>query len=323
MFADIILLLLGLGLIVAGAEALVDGSSSIARRLGVSEFVIGLTIVGMGTSAPEMVVSFIGALKGNADVAVGNVIGSNIFNTLLILGVTAMILPIGITASNRKIDIPVNIAVTVLLVVLGLTGYNGLSRLDGIILLVLFAAYIAFSFIMQGKTADGEEDVTETKTRNVFVSILCIAGGLAGLIFGGRLFVDSATDIAHATGISDKFIAITILAGGTSLPELATCIVAAVKKKGQLALGNIIGSNLFNILLILGGSAVITPLSFEHIDPVDIGVLIASTLMLLLSVFTGRNSRVGRGDGIALTLLWALYMAYLILVVIVKSQMVY
>ena len=323
MFADVLLLLLGLGLIVAGAEALVDGSSSIARRLGVSEFVIGLTIVGMGTSAPEMVVSFIGALKGNADVAVGNVIGSNIFNTLLILGVTAMILPIGITAANRKIDIPVNLAVTVLLVVMGLTGYNGLSRIDGIILLALFAAYIAFSFIMQGKTADGEADITETKTRNVFVSILFIAGGLAGLIFGGRLFVDSATDIAHDTGISDKFIAITILAGGTSLPELATCIVAAVKKKGQLALGNIIGSNLFNILLILGGSAVITPLSFEHIDPVDIGVLIASTLMLLLSVFTGRNSRVGRGDGIALTLLWALYMAYLILVVIVKSQIVY
>ena len=322
MFADVLLLLLGLGLIVAGAEALVDGSSSIARRLGVSEFVIGLTIVGMGTSAPEMVVSFIGALKGNADVAVGNVIGSNIFNTLLILGVTAMILPIGITASNRKIDIPVNIAVTVLLVVLGLTGYNGLSRIDGIILLALFAAYIAVSFIKQGKNAD-EEAGPETKTRSVFVSILFIAGGLAGLIFGGRLFVDSATDIAHATGISDKFIAITILAGGTSLPELATCIVAAVRKKGQLALGNIIGSNLFNILLILGGSAVITPLSFEHIDPVDIGVLIASTLMLLLSIFTGRNSRVGRGDGIALTLLWALYMAYLILVVIVKSQIVY
>ena len=311
MYWDILYLILGLGLIVAGAEVLVDGSSSIARRLGVSEFVIGLTIVGMGTSAPEMVVSFIGAFQGNADVAVGNVIGSNIFNTLLILGVTAMILPITITKANRRVDIPVNIAVAVLLVVLGLTGGRVLSRLDGIILLILFAAYMAFQFINDKK--ESAEEAQDAKTRGVFVSILFILGGLAGLIFGGRLFVDSATELAYYIGVSDKFIAITVLAGGTSLPELATCIVAAIKKKGQLALGNIIGSNLFNILLILGGSAIITPLSFEHIDPFDIGILIASTLMLLLSIFTGRNSRIGRGDGIAFTLLWALYTAFLII----------
>ena len=311
MLLDVLLLLLGLGLIVAGAEALVDGSSSIARRFGVSEFVIGLTIVGMGTSAPEMVVSFIGAAQGNADVAVGNVIGSNIFNTLLILGVTAMILPIPITKANRRIDIPVNIAVAVLLVSLGLAGDRILSRLDGIILLVLFAGYMAFQFINARK--ETVEEPTDSKPRNVFVSILFILGGLAALIFGGRLFVNSATELAYYIGVSDKFIAITVLAGGTSLPELATCVVAAAKKKGQLALGNIIGSNLFNILLILGGSAVITPLSFEHIDPFDIGILIASTLMLLLSIFTGKNSRIGRGDGIAFTLLWALYMAFLII----------
>ena len=311
MFLDVLLLLLGLGLIVAGAEALVDGSSSIARRFGVSEFVIGLTIVGMGTSAPEMVVSFIGAFQGNADVAVGNVIGSNIFNTLLILGVTAIILPIPITKANRKVDIPVNILVAVLLVVLGLTGGRVLSRLDGIILLVLFAGYMAYQFIHDKKEVDVEP--SGDKTRSLGVSIIFILAGLAGLIFGGRLFVNSATELAYYMGVSDKFIAITVLAGGTSLPELATCVVAAVKKKGQLALGNIIGSNLFNILLILGGSAIITPLSFEHIDPVDIGVLIASTLMLLLSIFTGRNSRIGRGDGIAFTLLWALYLAFLII----------
>ena len=311
MFLDVLLLLLGLGLIVAGAEALVDGSSSIARRFGVSEFVIGLTIIGMGTSAPEMVVSFIGAFQGNADVAVGNVIGSNIFNTLLILGVTAIILPIPITKANRKVDIPVNILVAVLLVVLGLTGGRVLSRLDGIILLVLFAGYMAYQFIHDKKEVDVEP--SGDKTRSLGVSIIFILAGLAGLIFGGRLFVNSATELAYYMGVSDKFIAITVLAGGTSLPELATCVVAAVKKKGQLALGNIIGSNLFNILLILGGSAIITPLSFEHIDPVDIGVLIASTLMLLLSIFTGRNSRIGRGDGIAFTLLWALYLAFLII----------
>lgn len=311
MFVDVLLLLLGLGLIVAGAEALVDGSSSIARRFGVSEFVIGLTIIGMGTSAPEMVVSFIGAFQGNADVAVGNVIGSNIFNTLLILGVTAIILPIPITKANRKVDIPVNILVAVLLVVLGLTGGRVLSRLDGIILLVLFAGYMAYQFIHDKKEVDVEP--SDAKTRSLGVSIIFILAGLAGLIFGGRLFVNSATELAYYMGVSDKFIAITVLAGGTSLPELATCVVAAIKKKGQLALGNIIGSNLFNILLILGGSAIITPLSFEYIDPVDIGVLIASTLMLLLSIFTGRNSRIGRGDGIAFTLLWALYLAFLII----------
>ena len=309
MYADVLLLLLGLALVVVGSDILVDGSSSIARRLGVSEFVIGLTIVGMGTSAPEMVVSFIGAIKGNADISVGNVVGSNIFNTLLILGVTAMILPIAITPTNRKRDIPFNIAATVLLIALGLLG-GTLSRIDGGIFLALFIAYMVFSFLKDDKTVVEEPT---GKTRNIFLSILFIVGGIAGLIWGGRLFVDNATEIAERIGVSDKFIAITILAGGTSLPELATCVVAAIKKKGQLALGNIIGSNIFNILLILGGSAIITPLSFTGMDYVDLGVLLASSILLFRSIFTGKNSRVGRGDGIALTLLWLLYMIYLIL----------
>ena len=252
MLLSCILLLVGLALVVFGADYLVEGASAVARRSGLSEFVIGLTIVGMGTSAPEMVVSFIGAASGNADIAIGNVVGSNIFNTLLILGITALLLPMGITRANLRRDIPMNLVITVLLVVLGLeqtffgVGTDGLSRLDGAILLALFIGYMVYSF-RQG--ADESETPEEAKPWRPVLSVLMIVGGLAGLIAGGELFVRSATAIAHALGWSDKFIAITILAGGTSMPELATCIAAAVKKKGQLALGNIIGSNLFNILL--------------------------------------------------------------------------
>ena len=264
---QVLLLIGGLALIVFGADWLVDGASGIARRFGLSEFVIGLTIVGMGTSAPEMVVSFIGAFQGNADIAIGNVVGSNIMNTLLILGVTALILPMVITPSNWKRDIPMNILITVLLIVLGLEftlfhfGTNGLSRWDGGILIALFIAYMVLSF--KGNKPD-EED-SPVKQRSIWMCILLIVAGIAGLAFGGKLFVNNATELARALGVSDKFIAITILAGGTSMPELATCVVAAAKKKGQLALGNIIGSNVFNILLILGGSALISPLSFDHI----------------------------------------------------------
>lgn len=314
MFLQIVFLLVGLALIVFGADYLVEGASSIARRFGLSEFVIGLTIVGMGTSAPEMVVSFIGAVHGNADIAIGNVVGSNIMNTLLILGVTALILPMAITPSNRKRDIPMNILITVLLIVLGLEytifrfGTDGLSRLDGGILLAVFLVYMYLSF----KEKKTEEEQSGNKQRNIWLALLMVVGGLAGLVFGGNLFVDSATAIAKALGVSDKFIAITILAGGTSMPELATCVVAAAKKKGQLALGNIIGSNIFNILLILGGSALISPLSFDHITYVDLGVLLVSALALLTAGFVGRKKMIDRLDGVLFLLIWAAYMAYLI-----------
>ena len=311
---QVLLLIGGLALIVFGADWLVDGASGIARRFGLSEFVIGLTIVGMGTSAPEMVVSFIGAFQGNADIAIGNVVGSNIMNTLLILGVTALILPMAITPSNWKRDIPMNILITVLLIVLGLEytvfhiGTNGLSRLDGGILIALFIGYMILSF--KGNKPD-EED-SPAKQRSIWMCILLIVAGIAGLAFGGNLFVNNATELARALGVSDKFIAITILAGGTSMPELATCVVAAAKKKGQLALGNIIGSNVFNILLILGGSALISPLSFDHITYVDLGVLLVSALALLTAGFVGRKKMIDRLDGGLFLLIWAAYMAYLI-----------
>ena len=317
MLLEIVLLLVGLALVVFGADYLVEGSSSVARRFGLSEFVIGLTIVGMGTSAPEMVVSFIGAIQGNSDISIGNVVGSNIFNTLLILGLTALILPISVLPENKKRDVPMNILVTVLLIVLGLEhrffgiGVDGLSRFDGGILIVLFAAYMWWSFSQ--KTSAPEENAGNASSRNIWLSLLMILGGLAALIGGGHLFVNSATSIAKDLGISDKFIAITILAGGTSMPELATCIAAAVKKKGQLALGNIIGSNIFNILLILGGSALINPLSFTGITDIDLAALMVSALALLSACFIGKKNQIDRLDGSLFLLLFAAYMSYLII----------
>jgi cation:H+ antiporter len=319
MFTSIIWLLLGLALVVFGADYLVEGASSVARRFGLSEFVIGLTIVGMGTSAPEMVVSFIGAIQGNADISVGNVVGSNIFNTLLILGITSLLLPMAITPENRKKDIPVNIFVTALLILLGFKfsifgiGINGLTRVDGAVLVLLFAVYMWESFTGGKDQAQEEKTEEEAETLKPGWAVLMILGGLGALIWGGNLFVDSATDIARQLGVSDKFIAITILAGGTSLPELATCVAAAIKKKGQLALGNIIGSNLFNILLILGGSALIHPLSFEDISFIDMGVLLVSALALWSACVVGKKNTLDRLDGAFMLVVWAAYMAYLIL----------
>ncbi len=313
MALQILILIAGLALIVFGADALVDGSTSVAKRSGISDFVIGLTIVGMGTSAPEMVVSMLGAIKGSADVSIGNVIGSNIFNTLLIAGLTALILPMAITKENKRQDIPFNILVVVLLIILGMNrtllgaGTDSLSRIDGIILLLIFAMFMYFSF---RNGSENPEDVGDPKF-GTGVSILMIMGGLAGLILGGNLFVNSATDIAHRLDISEKFIALTILAGGTSLPELATCVVAAVKKNPSLALGNVIGSNLFNILLILGGSAVIRPLSFASISYVDLGVLLLSSLLLLVSAWTGKNNKVDRFDGALFLICFVGYFTYL------------
>ena len=311
---QVLILLISLAAIIFGADWLVDGASAIARRFKVSEFVIGLTIVGMGTSAPELVVSLVGAFEGNADVAIGNVVGSNIFNTLLILGVTALVLPIAISPGTRRKDIPVNILASLLVLGLGMTatlmhfGDNLLGRIDAAVLLLVFALYMWHSFA-KGEKTDEEASGKEMK---LFRAILFVIIGLAALIAGGKFFVDSATNIAHAIGVSDKFIAITILAGGTSAPELATCIVAAIKKRGQLALGNIIGSNIFNLLLILGCAGLVQPISFDSIDLVDAGALLGSVLLLMLSLFTGKKNSLDRWEGAVLVAAWCAYMGWLI-----------
>ena len=308
-------LLVGLGLIVLGADWLVDGASGIARKAGVSEFVIGLTIVGFGTSCPELVVSLTGALEGNADIAIGNVIGSNIFNVLFILGLTALIRPVSMTAGNRRQDVPLTLCVTALFVAfgmnhtfLGLGDKDSLTRLEGVIFLAAFSAYLLFSFL-NGQKSTPEEDVRSQ--RKLALSFFLVAIGLAGLIIGGNLFVDSAVDLARQLGISDKFVAVTILAGGTSLPELATSLTAALKGKDQLALGNILGSNVFNILLILGSSAVITPLSFVSVSQVDSIVLMASVVILLIWAYSGRRERVDRWEGAIMLLMFGAYYYYL------------
>lgn len=317
MLIECLLLIVGLALVVLGAEFLVDGASSIAKRFGVSDFVIGLTIVGMGTSAPELVVSFIGALQGNGDIAIGNVVGSNIFNVFMILGATALILPMDITPMNRKKDIPLNIAITLIFIALGMSrtlfgiGDDVLGRLDGAILLVLFAAYIYMCFRFD--TANQSENNENEKVIKPALAAVLIVAGLAGLVFGGRMFVNSATSIAKMLNVSDKLIAITILAGGTSMPELVTCIVAAFKKKGQLALGNILGSNVFNILLILGGSALIHPLSMAGMSYVDLGALLLSALVIWASIHTNKKNQLDRADGLLLLILEAAYMTFLII----------
>lgn len=308
MLLDIVLLIAGLLMIIYGADFLVDGSSSIAKKAGISDFVIGLTIVGFGTSCPELVVSLTGAFQGNADISVGNVIGSNNFNVLMILGLIALISPVPISKSNARRDIPVTLLVTFVFAFFGMFG-GGISRLEGILFLCLFALYIYSCFKNDSGIAEGENE--QAKIKNVWLAVLACAGGLAALVLGGQLFVNNATDIARVLGVSDKFIAITLLAGGTSLPELATCIVAAKKGKHQLALGNILGSNIFNILLILGISASITPLSFAAINLVDVIAVLVSVIMIWIWTYTGKRNVMDRWEGAIMLLTYVGYIAYL------------
>ncbi len=316
MTIQILILIAGLALILFGANWLVDGSSSIAKRFGISEFVIGLTIVGIGTSTPEMVVSFLSSFQGKADMAIGNIVGSNIFNTMMILGVTALIAPMTITKSNLKRDIPLNIIVTIILILLGMNftlfgmGQDQLCRIDGIILLAIFAWYLWTSF--KSDEGNGGEDGEGIKEYKTGMSVLLITGGLAALIFGGRMFVNSATELAKMFGVSDKFIAITVMAAGTSMPELATCAVAALKGRGQLALGNVLGSNISNILLILGGASLINPLSFSGMTPVDLGMVLLSAAFILASAYFFKKKQLDRFEGFILLLMEAGYMWYLI-----------
>lgn len=315
MLLQIVILLAGLVLILMGANWLVDGSSSVARRFGISEFVIGLTIVGIGTSAPEMVVSFLSAFQGKSAMAVGNIVGSNIFNTLMILGVTALVAPMAITKSNLRKDIPLNIVVTILLILLGRSATmlgigttDSVSRLEGLLLLVIFGIYMWSTF--KGEKGEKEERV-ENNIKPAMAAVM-IVGGLAGLIIGGRLFVNSATQIAQIAGLSEKFIAITIMAAGTSLPELATCVVAAAKGQGQLALGNVLGSNISNILLILGGSALINPLSFDGITLMDLSLFAVGPVLIFLSSMTFKKKELDRVEGAIFLCLEIAYMTYMI-----------
>ena len=322
---DIFLLILGLALILGGANFLTDGSAALAQRFRVPEFIVGLTIVAVGTSTPELVVSVLSAAAGNSDGAIGNIVGSNIFNVFLILGVCALIAPLPLTGGNIRRDLPFLTAVSVLLLLLtsdrllGLGEVDAIGRIDGIVMLLLYIALIRYTIRAERRTAAQATQTTQTtqtekpqRSRSLWLIVVMIAGGLAGLIFGGELFLDSATAIARALGVSESVIAITLVAGGTSLPELASSVVSLLKGKSEMALGNVIGSNIANILLILGLSATIHPLTLGGITRIDLLTVLLSSVLLFVTAFTFRRKAVDRWEGAIFLVIYALYIGYLV-----------
>ena len=316
LIVDVICILVGLVMILVGSDWLVDGASGVARKYGISEFVIGMTIVGIGTSMPELVSSAISAIGGHGDMALGNVTGSNICNVLLILGVTALISPIGYTKSNIRKDIPLALAVSLFLLLALYNGFGlfggvpGISRADALYLLLFFVIFMVDSF-KSGKQEAAEEEDEEVKPMPVGKAVVLIVLGLAGLVFGGRIFVDHTVNIAEQFHVSEAFISITLMAVGTSLPELATCVVAAMKGKNQLALGNVIGSNIFNILLIIGASGLISPFEIQSISAVDMAMVVVAVVMLWMAALTFKKRELDRIEGAIFLLCYIGYITYL------------
>ena len=322
---DYLLLVVGLGLLLLAANYLVDSSVAIAQRAKISNFIIGLTIVGIGTSAPELFVSISSALSNSGDIAMGNVVGSNIANVFLILGVTATILPFPIERLQRLRDIPFLIAMTILVMALAndavIPGLNqkSLNRIDGIFLLILVVGYMCWVIVQKGKDpkkammeAD-EEAKSSLAGKSPWLLWVIAVVSLVALIFGGNLFLDSAKNLARDWGMSEAVIAITIVAVGTSLPELVTAIVAASKKNPQLALGNVIGSNLFNLMFILGTASTVKPLVFVDINIWDYAVMFVSAVMLYLVIYTFKKNKLDRAEGIIFLSAYIGYTVYLLL----------
>ena len=322
MLLDILFIIIGVALVLWGADRLTEGASALARRMNVPEIVIGLTIVAAGTSAPELFVSLVSALKGTPDLAVGNVVGSNTMNTLLIVGVTAMVAPMAISRSTVKKDIPFTVLASVLMVVacmdatmsLSISGHV-ISRLDGILLLAGFAVFMGYTFneARKGTSEPAGEAAPadkQAKTVSAWLSGLYVVIGLACLVAGSNLFVDSASSVAASLGVSEGVIGLTIVAGGTSFPELATSVVAARKGQSALAIGNVIGSNVFNILMIIGITAVVCPMQIQGITIIDLSVMMISVLMLWAFSFT--KFTVERWEGAVLTLFYAVYLGWLL-----------
>ena len=312
---EYIILVVSLVGIVFGADFLVTGAVSIARKYKVSDFVIGAAIIGVGTSMPEMTVSFLGALNGNADVAIGNVVGSNIFNVFGILGLTAIFFPVTFGRENLKFDIPFCVTVSVILGLLFFNFFTGsnncIGRFDGILLLAAFAAFMWISFYRDKKSKLLVAQVQESQqpVGPMWISVLKVVGGLAVLVFCCDIFVDNAVLIAKSFGVSDSFVSLTLIACGTSLPELAASIAAAIKKNTSMALGNIVGSNIFNIALILGLCSQVSPLTSVGIGIVDFMVMIAAVLVLFAF---SKDCKISRGEGASLFLCFVAYTWYLI-----------
>ena len=330
MLLDIIFIIFGLAILVLGAEGLVRGASSLAAKFRISPLVIGLTVVSFGTSAPELTVNIVSALQGSPDLAVANVVGSNIVNILLILGVCAIIVPLTVKSSTVWKEIPLALLGVVLIGIMANdrlfdgVPFTALTRTDGIALLALMAIFMYYIFGMaksdREKAAEAkidtslnEDEDTKIKQYGVLLSIGLTIGGLAALVFGGRLLVTGAIDIAKAAGISEALIGLTIVAIGTSLPELATSVVAALRKQADIAIGNVVGSNIFNVFFVLGTTSVILPLPISAALNFDILVSIIATGLLFLFMFVGRKHKLMRWEGIVFLLLYAAYLAYLIM----------
>ncbi len=318
---EILLLLFGLGLLLAGANYLVESSVAIAQRAKLSNFVIGLTIVGIGTSTPELLISLSSAIKGHGDMSLGNVVGSNICNVLLILGLTAIIKPFTIERNTLKRDIPFNIFTSFFLIALlyidqflfNIKGLS-LSRIDGIIFMIIFASYMWYT-IRANKTPEEYEESANSSLsgKPLWLTIVIAVSSLGILLWGGDMFLDSAVSLAKEWGMSEAVISLTIVAVGTSLPELVTSVIAAVKGNAQLALGNVLGSNIFNILLILGISSAISPFEIIGFSTVDFIMLVASTVIVYVSAFILGRMKVIRTEGIIFMSIYIAYTLYLLL----------
>lgn len=307
MWAQVLLLIFGIVVVLKSADWLTNGAVGLATKLGISQIVIGLTIVAIGTSMPEFFVSIVSAIKGTPDLAVGNIVGSNIFNVLLIVGVAATVAPIAIQRATVRRDIPIAIVASIMLTFMMLD--DNISRIDA---LILFAAFIAFIWITlrNSKNDANEKDASTEKVIPTWKSVLFIIFGLVGLVLGSNIFVDNASSLAHGWGISDAVIGLTIVAGGTSLPELATSAVAARKGDSGIAIGNVLGSNVFNILMILGLTGIISPMHIQNITYIDMAVMVISMSLFWLFSFT--KLRVERWEGCVLIACFLGYITWLV-----------
>lgn len=307
MIFDILLIVMGVAMVLGGADRLTEGAASLARRMNVPEIIIGLTIVAAGTSAPELFVSLVSALKGTPDMAMGNVVGSNTMNAMLIVGCAAMVAPMTISKSTVKKDIPFSVGASILLIILGVDAFLG--RIDGILLLSGFAAFMYYT-LSQAKKGAVEKTEEVVKQVSPWLSSLFVILGLALLVAGSNIFVDAASRVAYSLGLSEGVVGLTIVAGGTSLPELATSVVAARKGQSAIAIGNVIGSNVFNILLILGLTATISPMQIQGITLVDMGMMLGSVSLVWLFSYT--RYTVERWEGALLVGGFLVYLAWLL-----------
>ncbi len=327
MLINIILLILGFVFLIKGADIMIDGSSSIAKRFGVSSFFIGLTVVAFGTSAPELVVSALASIKGSAGIALGNIIGSNISNTLLILGISAIVAPLVVRKTTIKKEIPFSLLAIIAVFVLAndflIDGFipNGLSQIDGIILILFFSIFIVYTFgisreketIFQKTAEEIEEIKDDSKDLSAFVSSLFIIFGISGLALGGNWIVKGSIGIAEIFGISEALVGLTIVALGTSLPELATSVTAAAKGKTDMAVGNVVGSNIFNLLWVLGLSSCIKTIPYSVFLNIDFFILFLITILLFFLIYFGKKNILAKWEGISLVVLYIIYIIYLII----------